>query len=114
MATIHEHAEEVSLSLGCRLHVMRESRGWTLEMLAERTDMSRAYLSRLEAGNRQPSITALCAIAKAFGVSIATLFEQPDVKTNCVIIRQGCMEDRTANGLTYQPLSSSTKRFNVS
>ncbi len=92
---------------------MRESRGWTLEDLADRTEMSRAYLSRLEAGNRQPSITALCAIAKAFGVSIATLFEHPDEKTNCVIIRGGSTENRTANGLTYQPLSSSTKRFNL-
>jgi len=113
MATIHEHADDVSLKLGNRLHVMRESREWTLEKLAERTGMSKAYLSRLEGGTRQPSIVALCSIAKAFDVPISTLFEQPDESSNCVIIRGGSPETGTANGLTYQPLSSSTKRFNI-
>jgi transcriptional regulator with XRE-family HTH domain len=113
VATIHEHADEISLSLGSRLHAMRESRDWTLETLAEKTELSKAYLSRLEAGSRQASITALCAIARAFGVSIAALFEQPDESTHCVIIRGGSQEKRSANGLTYEPLSSSTKRFNL-
>jgi transcriptional regulator with XRE-family HTH domain len=113
VATIHEHADDVSLSLGSRLHVMRESRDWTLESLAERTGLSKAYLSRLEAGNRQPSIAALCAISKALGVSIASLFEQPDEKAHCVIVRGGSTQSKTANGLNYRPLSSSTKRFNL-
>jgi transcriptional regulator with XRE-family HTH domain len=113
MSTIHDHAAEVSLSLGNRLHAMRESRGWTLETLADRTDLSRAYLSRLESGARQPSIAALCAVAKAFGVSIATLFEQPDEAADCVIVRGGSGAVRSVNGLRYLPLSSSTKPFNL-
>jgi DNA-binding XRE family transcriptional regulator len=110
---IHEHAAEVSLSLGNRLHAMRESRLWTLETLAERTELSRAYLSRLEAGVRQPSIAVLCAIAKAFGVSIAALFEQPDEVIDCVIVRGGSGSIRNVNGLRYVTLSSSTKPFNL-
>lgn len=110
---IHEHAAEVSLSLGNRLHAMRESRLWTLETLAERTELSRAYLSRLEAGVRQPSITVLCSVARAFGVSIATLFEQPDDVADCVIVRGGSAAVRSVNGLRYIPLSSSTKPFNL-
>jgi DNA-binding XRE family transcriptional regulator/mannose-6-phosphate isomerase-like protein (cupin superfamily) len=113
MMTIHEHADEISQNLGSRLHVMRESRQWTLEMLAERTGLSKAYLSRLEGGDRQPSIVALCAIAKAFGVSIAALFEQHDRTANCVIIRGGSMKSCSANGLSYLPLSSATKPFNL-
>lgn len=114
MATnIHQHAAEVSLSLGNRLHAMRESRSWTLETLADLTGLSKAYLSRLESGVRQPSIVVLCTIAKAFGVSIATLFEQPDEAADCVIIRGGSGGQRRANGLRYQPLSSSTKPFNL-
>jgi DNA-binding XRE family transcriptional regulator/quercetin dioxygenase-like cupin family protein len=110
---IHEHAAEVSLSLGNRLHAMRESRSWTLEALAERTELSKAYLSRLEAGMRQPSIPVLCAIARVFGVSIATLFEQPDEVADCVIVRGGSSGARSVNGLRYLPLSSSTKPFNL-
>ena len=110
---IHEHAAEVSLSLGNRLNSMRESRSWTLEMLAERTGLSKAYLSRLESGVRQPSISVLCAVATAFGVSISTLFEQPDEAAECVIVRGGANVIREVNGLRYIPLSSSTKPFNL-
>jgi DNA-binding XRE family transcriptional regulator len=92
---------------------MRESRGWTLDALADRTGLSKAYLSRLETGVRQPSIVVLCAVAKAFGVSIATLFEQPDEAAECVIVRGGSTSMRRVNGLKYVPLSSSTKQFNL-
>lgn len=113
METIHDHAEEVTQTLGNRLHAMREARDWTLEELANHTGLSKAYLSRLEGGDRQPSIAALLAIAKAFGVSIAALFEQPDEAVECVIIRGGSAPVLQANGLSYLPLSSSTKPFNL-
>src|SRR5258708_659836 len=69
MVTIYEHVGEMTQTLGSRLHAMRESRDWTLDVLAEKTNLSKAYLSRLEGGDRQPSLAALFAIAKAFGVS---------------------------------------------
>jgi transcriptional regulator with XRE-family HTH domain len=116
--TIHEHVAEVTQSLGSRLHAMRESRGWTLEHLAQRAELSKAYISRLESGERQASIAALCAVAKAFGVSVAHLFEQPDASADCVIVRADGAEAtglpaKTVNGLRYVPLSSSTKPFNL-
>ncbi len=113
METIHEHAANVSLSLGNRLLAIRESRGWTLDALAERSGLSKAYLSRLECGNRQPSITALCAVAKALGVSIASLFEHPDETSACVIVRNASVSEKKVNGLMYRPLSSSTQPFNL-
>jgi transcriptional regulator with XRE-family HTH domain len=113
VTTIHDHADTFGQSLGNRLHAIRESRDWTLDMLAERTGLSKAYLSRLEGGDRQPSITALMSIGRAFGVSIAALLEQPDESSDCVIIRSGGISTRSANGLSYQPLSSSTKPFNL-
>ncbi len=58
METIHDHAQAISQSLGLRIHAMRESRDWTLEMLAERAGFSKAYLSRVEGGDRQPSLVA--------------------------------------------------------
>ena len=113
MGTIHQHAKDVSLSLGNRLLAIRESRQWTLEMLAGESGLSKAYLSRLEAGVRQPSITALCDVAKALGVSIAALFEHPDEASPCVIVRRGSVPGKSVNGLTYHALSSSTKPFNL-
>jgi transcriptional regulator with XRE-family HTH domain len=113
MATIHDHAEDITLSLGSRIHAMRNSREWTLEELADHTSLSKAYLSRLEGGDRQPSIAALAAIANAFGVSIGALFERPDETAACMIIRGGSLPARNANGLIFQPLSGSTKPFNL-
>ena len=113
MATIHDHALEIMQSLGSRLHAMRESRDWTLEDLADRTDLSRAYLSRLEAGERQPSIAALCSIAKAFSVSVAALFEQPDRSADCIIVRRQNAVSQSVNNLQFVPLSGSTKPFNL-
>jgi transcriptional regulator with XRE-family HTH domain len=113
MATIHSHAQEVSDSVGHRLLTIRESRNWTLDELAQRSGVSKAYLSRLEHGNRQPSITVLCAIANALGVSIAALFEQPDEHIACVVVRGGSPVEKVANGLAYQSLSRPTKPFNL-
>ncbi len=92
---------------------MRESRGWTLEKIADQSGLSKAYLSRVEGGERQPSIAALLSIAKVFGVSIAALFEQPDESIDCVIVRGGSTPAQNANGLAFVPLSSSTKPFNL-
>lgn len=92
---------------------MRESRDWTLEDLAERTGLSKAHLSRLEGGDRQPSIAVLSEIARVFGVSISALFEQPDESSDCVVIRGGASAEQLANGLSFTPLSSTTKPFNI-
>lgn len=92
---------------------MRESREWTLDALADRAGLSKAYLSRLEGGDRQPSLSALCAVAGAFGVSIAQLFEHPDAAADVVIVRGGSTSPQSANGLVYRMLSSSTKPFNL-
>ena len=92
---------------------MRQSRDWTLEDLAARTKLSKAYLSRLEGGDRQASISVLSQIARAFGVSIGALFEQPDESADCVVIRGGATAQQLANGLSFRPLSSAIKPFNV-
>jgi len=113
MATIHDYAEGIGLSLGHRIHAMRESRDWTLEHLAEQTRLSKAYLSRLEAGDRQPSLATLGEIARVFGVSIGALFEHPDDSAQCVVIRGGSTSPQSVNGLTFNTLSSTTKPFNI-
>lgn len=45
----------------------RQKRGWTQTDLAERVNMHRVSLSRIEAGTREPSLPAMAAIADALG-----------------------------------------------
>jgi transcriptional regulator with XRE-family HTH domain len=62
-------------ALGRRLHQLREARGWTQELLAERADVDRSYVAGIEAGLRNPSVKALAKIACGFGINLSELFE---------------------------------------
>ena len=65
--------EEALSSLAESLRDERARAGLTLEQLASRADLSTAHLSRLESGDRQPSVAALISLSRALGVSISTL-----------------------------------------
>lgn len=58
---------------GDTIRALREQRGWTLEDLAQRTQRSRAYLSRVENGQRTPSRVTMHRIANALEVPIDDL-----------------------------------------
>lgn len=56
--------------------VLREARqtaGMTQEDLAERADVSVRFISFLETGKRQPSLSALAAVSAGLGVPMSTL-----------------------------------------
>ena len=74
-------------SFGARLRELRLQRGWTLEELACRSSLSKAFLSRLESGGRQASIAAALSLSRIFDVSLASLFESQLATEPCVIVR---------------------------
>ncbi|MCP5389843.1 MAG: helix-turn-helix transcriptional regulator [Novosphingobium sp.] len=55
------------------LRERREAAGMTQEDLAERADVSARFISFLETGRRQPSLSALSAISSGLGVSMTTI-----------------------------------------
>ena len=99
--------------VGARLRKLREERGWRLEDLARRTGLSKAYLSRLESGDRQPSLGALFAVAGAYGVPFSSLFEPEPEAENLVIIRASERKTQRGNGLSYTRLSEGKWAFNL-
>src|SRR5580700_12000334 len=100
-------------SFGARLRELRLQRGWTLEELACRSSLSKAFLSRLESGGRQASIAAALTLARIFNVSLASLFESDLATEPCVIVRAAEAVERTAKGLVYSPLSNAGRFFNL-
>jgi transcriptional regulator with XRE-family HTH domain len=62
------------LDLGQRIREERQARQWTLEQFSEKTGLSKSFLSQIERGNTEPSITSLKKIAAQFGYSIVNLF----------------------------------------
>jgi transcriptional regulator with XRE-family HTH domain len=100
-------------SFGARLRELRLKRGWTLEELACRSSLSKAFLSRLESGGRQASISVALTFSRIFGVSLASLFESPPPKEPCVIVRGAEAVKKNVNGLKYIPLSYAGRFFNL-
>ncbi len=101
------------VKLGARFRELRKERGWRLEDLAERTNLSRAYLSRLESGERQPSLGALFSVAQAYGVTLSSLFEPEPESRSGVIVRATDSPVQPGNGLFYANLSKGSWTFNL-
>ena len=60
-------------ALGALVRAHRVAAGLTLRELSARTHVSNAYLSQLERGLHEPSLSVLRAIASALGVPLAGL-----------------------------------------
>ena len=100
-------------SFGARLRELRLERGWTLEELACRSGFSRAFMSRLESGDRQASIAAALTLSRIFEVSLASLFESRLAVEPCVIVRSGAPAEQSVNGLEITSLSRAGRFFNL-
>jgi transcriptional regulator with XRE-family HTH domain len=60
-------------ALGALIRAQRVTAGLSLRELADRTKVSNAYLSQIERGLHEPSISVLDAIAAALDVSLEAL-----------------------------------------
>jgi transcriptional regulator with XRE-family HTH domain len=63
-------------TFGRSIRRLRKQRGLTQEDLAEKSGISRNYVSDMERGVRNPSVLALVALAKALRVSLRELIEE--------------------------------------
>ncbi|WP_053226064.1 helix-turn-helix domain-containing protein [Solirubrobacter soli] len=62
-------------AVGRRIRATREALGLSQAALADRLDVSPAYLNKLEAGRGNPTIGSLARIATALGCRLAIDFE---------------------------------------
>jgi transcriptional regulator with XRE-family HTH domain len=66
-------------ALGAFIRALRSTAGLSLRDLAERTRVSNAYLSQVERGLHEPSITVLRAIADALDIPLESLLTRAGV-----------------------------------
>lgn len=64
--------------LGLRVRQLRAKQGYTQEEFAERVGMYRTYMSRIESGSANPTLTMLYAMASGLGVPLVELFGPPE------------------------------------
>ncbi|CAM5673492.1 hypothetical protein SFUMM280S_09072 [Streptomyces fumanus] len=83
-----------------QLRALRRRAALTLEAAARTAVLSPAHLSRLETGQRQPSLPMLLALARTYGTTVSELLGEMAADRDAVI-RAEDMEPTRAGGWTY-------------
>jgi transcriptional regulator with XRE-family HTH domain len=65
--------DDLRAAFGDRLRKLREERGWSQEILAEKSDLHFTYISQIERGSRNPGLNSLGSLAKALGMRLPDL-----------------------------------------
>ena len=86
--------------MGARLRRVREQRGLTLTEAATLAGISKSTLSRLETGQRRPSLELLLPLAQTYRVPLDDLVGAPEVGDPRIRLKP-----RRVNGRTVLPLT---------
>ncbi len=89
--------------VGPRLQRIRTQRGLTLTAVAASTGISKSTLSRLETGQRRPTLELLLALSHVYGVPLDDLVGAPEVGDPRIRLKPGRVKGRTVVPLTRQP-----------
>jgi transcriptional regulator with XRE-family HTH domain len=69
---------DINARIATRVRELRDAHGFSLEALAERSGVSRSNISLIERGQTSPTATVLDKLAAGLGVTLASLFEEPN------------------------------------
>ncbi len=93
--------DAVLTAVGPRLRALRVGRGRTLAQLSEETGISVSTLSRLESGQRRPTLELLLPLARSHQVPLDELVGAPETGDPRVHLRPRA----AAGGMTVVPLT---------
>jgi transcriptional regulator with XRE-family HTH domain len=100
---VEDDLNSVLTSVGPRLRALRHRRDTTLADLSASTGISVSTLSRLESGQRRPTLELLLPLARAYGVQIDELVGAPVTGDPRVHLRPVTRDDMTILPLTRRP-----------
>lgn len=86
-----------------RLRRIREHRGLTITEIAERTGVSKSTLSRLETGQRRPTLELLLQLAEVYDVPLDELVGAPELGDPRTHLRARPVKGRVVLPLTENP-----------
>ena len=64
---------DIQKRLGLNIRRRREAEGWSQEDYAERAGIHRTYVSDIERGRRNPTVTVVEKLAQPFGIPAGDL-----------------------------------------
>ncbi|QIG43050.1 helix-turn-helix transcriptional regulator [Nocardioides anomalus] len=95
--------QEVLDAVGPRLRALRSERAVTLAQVSETTGISVSTLSRLESGQRKPTLELLLPLARAYQVPLDELVDAPETGDPRVRAKPFTRHGRTFIPLTRRP-----------
>lgn len=66
---------DITTRLGKNIRRLREEKGWSQEDYADRAGIHRTYVSDIERGRRNPTITVVEKLAQPFGIKAGALLD---------------------------------------
>ena len=100
---LSQKLESTLAQVGPRLRAVRAHRGRTLTDVAEQTGISKSTLSRLESGQRRPSLELLLPLAEAYRVPLDDLVGAPEVGDPRIRLKPHARKGRTVVPLSQRP-----------
>jgi transcriptional regulator with XRE-family HTH domain len=89
--------------VGARLKRLRTQRRMTLTGVAKATGISKSTMSRLETGQRRPTLELLLALSHTYRVPLDDLVAAPEEGDPRIQLKPGHVKGRTVIPLTRQP-----------
>ena len=97
------------VQLAQRIRALRGERKLTLEQVAERANLTKSVLSKVENFRVTPSLPALSKIAEALGVTVAELVDGLDERPQMIVVRKDerlpVERDRPDSRILYEALA---------
>lgn len=81
MARMNKSDDDVRVLVGRQVRRLRKKAGLTQDVVSERCGLFRTYLSRIESGAANPTVTVLVALAASLNVEVQELFCKQDAVT---------------------------------
>ena len=97
---MHNDVDQALAAVGSRLRALRQRHEITLADLSAQTGVSVSTLSRLESGDRKPTLELLLPLARAYGVTLDELVDAPPTGDPRVHLRPV-----SRHGMTMIPLT---------
>lgn len=91
---------------GQQVHRMRKQLGYSLQDLSARSGVSRSMLSKVERGEKNPTLQLACQIAEGLGVTLSRLLGEEEERDVIII--------RPADRLVYRDDASGMERHLLS
>ena len=79
---MNESRVKILLALGQLVKQRRTALGISQEELGLRANLDRTYISGIERGVRNPSITALVSLTRGLGITVANLLKNLEIEAD--------------------------------